>query len=212
VFLPAICAGFFILDFCLSVCLRFFHSPSAVGILVTLVLQHCSCNIVPATPFIQGEAREEHTPESSETEEEDEDFANLGMVNHELSEDEDCVDPSPRKKKKSSNPGCLFTNGCGFWSDDRSQLKNAVESAASKKKDGDDWWCDPTMFGLILGWAHKPSFNFAADVMNSNFVVAPEIKLLESAFDPRRLRGWILTRLRKAKEASFRLEHKRIHV
>jgi hypothetical protein len=185
-------------------------SGSFVLAVVLAFLSHRSCNIVPATPFIQGEAREERMPESSETEE-DEDFANLGMVNDELSEDEDHVDPPPRKKKKSSNPGCLFANGCGFWSDDRSQLKTVVESAASKKKVGDDWRCDPTMFGLILGWAHKPSFNFAADVRNSNFVVAHEIKL-ESAFDPCRLRGWILTRLRKPKEASFRLECKRIHV
>jgi hypothetical protein len=178
---------------------------------VLAFLSRWSCNIVPATPFIQGEAREEHMPESSETEEEDEDFANLGMANNEVSQDEDHVDLPPRKKKKSSNPGCLFTNGCGFWSHDRSQLKTVVESAASKKKVGDDWRCDPTMFGLILRWAHKPSFNFAADVMNSNFVVAREIKL-ESAFDLCRLRGWILTRLRMPKEASFRLEHKRIHM
>jgi hypothetical protein len=186
-------------------------SGSFVLAVMLAFLSHWSCNIVPTTPFVQGEARKEHMPESSETEEEDEVFANLGMVNDELSEDEDCVDPPPQKKKKSSNPGCLFTNGCSFWSDDRSQLKTVVESAASKKKVGDDWRCDPTMFGLILRWAHKPSFNFAADVMNSNFVVACEIKL-ESAFDLCRLRGWILTRLRKPKEASFCLEHKRIHV
>jgi hypothetical protein len=151
----------------------------------------------------------EAVPESSETEEEDEEFENAGTVDDDHAEDEDHVDP-PQKQKKSSNPGCLFTNGCGFWSDDRSQLKTVVESAASKKKVGNDWQCDPSVFGLILRWAHKPSFNFAADVMNSNFVVAREIKL-ESAFDLCRLRGWILTRLRNPKEVSFCLEHKRVH-
>jgi hypothetical protein len=188
-----------------------FACGSFILAVVLAFLSHWSCNIVPATPFIQGKALEEHMTESSETEEEDEDFANPGMVNDELLEDEDHVDPPPRKKKKSSNPGCHFANGCGFWPDDRSQLKTVVESAASKKKVGDNWRCDPTMFGLIVGWAHKPSFNFAADVMNSNSVVAREIKL-ESAFDLCRLRGWILTRLRNPKEASFCLEHKRIHV
>jgi hypothetical protein len=51
----------------------------------------------------------EAVPESSETEEEDEEFENAGTVDHDHAEDEDHVDP-PRKKKKSSDPGCLFTN------------------------------------------------------------------------------------------------------
>jgi hypothetical protein len=202
----------FVQDFLFLTSFFLFASGSFILAVVLAFLSHWSCNIGPTTPFIQGKALEEHMPESSETEEEDSDFANLGTVKDEHSEDEeDCVDPAPRKKKKSSDPGCLFTDGCGFWSHDRSQLKTVVELAASKKKVGDDWQCDPTVFGLILRWDHKPSFNFAADVMNSNFVVAREINL-ESAFDLCRLRGWILTRLRNPKEASFCLEHsKRIH-
>ena len=149
----------------------------------------------------EGVSSEEESLEVEEDDDSDDDGTeDKGDVN-----DEDYVEP-PGKEKKSSNPGCLFTNGIGFMSDDRSQLKTVVESAAAKKIVSDDWQSDPSMFGLIIRWAHKPSFNFAADVMNSNFVVSREIAV-SSPFDLCRLRGWILTRSRNSNHGKFKLEY-----
>jgi hypothetical protein len=72
------------------------------------------------------------------------------------------------------------------------RLKTVVELAAAQKKVRNLWRPDPSACGLIIRWAHKPSCNFAADVMNANFVFAIKIHL-ESPFDLCRLRGLILT-------------------
>ena len=155
----------------------------------------------------EGGSSEEESLEVEEDEDSDDDGTeDKGDVN-----DDDYIEPPGKEKKSSTNPGCLFTNGIGFMSDDRSQLKTVVESAAAKKIVSDDWQSDPSMFGLIIRWAHKPSFNFAADVMNSNFVVSREIAV-QSPFDLCRLRGWILTRSRSLnKGKKYHLEYKRFH-
>ena len=141
--------------------------------------------------------------------EKDEDSDDKGTEEKGDVKDEDYVEP-PRKEKKSSDPACLLTNGFGFLSDDRSQLKTVAKSAAAKKIVCDDWQSDPSIFGLIIRWAHKPSFKFAADVMNTNFFASLEIAF-PSPFDLCRLRGWILTRSRNSNQGKFNLESKRFH-
>jgi hypothetical protein len=86
----------------------------------------------------------------------------------------------------------MFTTGSDFSSNDKSRLKTVVELAAAKMKVRDLWCPDLSACRLIISWAHKPPCSFAADVMNSNFVVAREIQL-ESPFGLHRLQGWILT-------------------
>jgi hypothetical protein len=114
----------------------------------------------------------------------------------------------PAKERKSSDPCCLFTTGLGFSSpDDKSWLRIVVELAVSKTKISDVWHPDPSMQGVIIRWARKSPCNFAANVINSNFVVAREIAF-NSPFDPScSLQSWVLTRGRGLK-GKFHVECK----
>jgi hypothetical protein len=134
------------------------------------------------------------TPEEYETDEDDEDYMEL---------------IASKQKSSKSNPFILFTNGLGFSANNKSQLSTVIESESSKKDFCLAFQPDPSLFCLVYRWARKPAYNFAADVLNSNLVVAREIGL-SSPFDLCKLRGWILTR-RAASTDQFHIEYKRFH-
>jgi hypothetical protein len=150
---------------------------------------------------------DEEVEENSDSEDEEESEA----------EDEDCVvvpdapeddDVAPAAAKKS-DAFCLFTTGLGFSSRNKTRLRTVVESAAEKKTFSRTWPPDSSMHSLVRRWARKASHDFAADVVNSNCVVARGLGL-GSPFDPCNLRGWILTR-RAGSKGDFRVECKRFH-
>jgi hypothetical protein len=128
------------------------------------------------------------------------------VVDPDAPEDDD-VAPTAAKK---SDAFCLFTTGLGFSSEKKTRLRTVVESAAEKKKFSRTWCPNLSMHGLVHRcWARKPSCDFAADLINSNYVVARELGL-GSPFDPCNLRCWILTR-RAGSKGDFRIGHKRFH-
>ena len=93
----------------------------------------------------------------------------------------------------------------------RSSKLLSSRPGAAKKIVSDNWQSGPSMFGLIIRWAqHKPSFNFAADVMNFNFFVSRKIAV-SSPYDLCRLCGWILTQSCKSNPGKFNLEDKQFH-
>jgi hypothetical protein len=113
-------------------------------------------------------------------------------------DDDDDDDPdyavvSSKKGKKSISQPLLFTNGLGFSANNQSKLSTVVESVASKKEFSLHCKPDVSLFCLVYWWARRTAFNFAADVLNSNLVVAREIGFV-SPFDLCNLRGWVLTR------------------
>jgi hypothetical protein len=124
-------------------------------------------------------------------------------------DDEDYIDLDANERKSRTNPLCLFTTGLGFSVDDKSRLKAVIESAASKNKFCDTFVPHPSLFGLVYRWARRPAYNFAADVLNSNHVVAREVGF-SSAFQLCNLRGWILTRHLRSK-VPFLISYKRFH-
>jgi hypothetical protein len=89
-----------------------------------------------------------------------------------------------------------------------------VESAASKNKLSGDFDPRPSLLNLVYRWARRPACSFAADILNSCFVVAREMGL-DSAFHLCNLRGWIVTlpTLRRVGSTvpPFNIEHKRFH-
>lgn len=84
-----------------------------------------------------------------------------------------------------------------------------IESARNKNDFSLAFEPDPSLFCLVYRWAHRPPYNFAADVLNSNSVVAREVGL-SSPFDLCKLRGWILTQ-RAASADIFNIQYKRFH-
>jgi hypothetical protein len=135
---------------------------------------------------------------------------NDATSNSDTEDDEDDEDYVLDERKKSpSNPLCLFTTGLGFSADDKREMKAVIESAASKNKFCATFTADSTLLCLVYRWARKPSFNFAADILNSIHVVARSVGL-ESAFQLCYLRGWIVTR--RSSTSSFpHIEYKRFH-
>jgi hypothetical protein len=122
-------------------------------------------------------------------------------------DDEDCV--LDERKKSQSDPLCLFTAGLGFSAEDKTVMTAVIESARSKNKFCASFTADPTLLCLVHRWARKPLFNVAADILNSNHVVARGIGF-ESAFQPRHLRGWMVSFW--STTGSFPvIEHKRFH-
>jgi hypothetical protein len=121
-------------------------------------------------------------------------------------DDKDCVNLVANERKLSSDPLCLFTTGLGFLSEDKSRLRAVFKSAGSKHKCFDTFVAHPSLFCLVCWWAWRHACNFAANVLNINFVVAREIGL-GSAFQLRDLCGWILTR-RFGMKDPFHIEHK----
>ena len=108
-------------------------------------------------------------------------------------EDEAYSEPSNPKKPSNFIP-ILFTTGLGFSTDDnKTQLSNVQESASSCQEICETYSPDPSLYGLVIRWSRKEKYHFAADVLNSNFVVARELGL-NSPFDLCQLRSWILTR------------------
>ena len=97
----------------------------------------------------------------------------------------------------------MFTTGLGFSTADKSRLRAVVESALSKNTFSGTFDPNPSLIGLIIRWASRPAANFAADIFNSNFVVAREMGL-DSAFQLCHLRGWILTLPTVGRRASIR--------
>jgi hypothetical protein len=157
----------------------------------------------PARKNDDEEVEEESEAEDEEeSEAEDEDH----VVDPDAPEDDDVA---PNAAAKKSEAFCLFTTGLGFSSGNKTRLRTVVESAAKKKKFSRTWHPDSSMCGLVCRWARKPSYDFAADIMNSNYVVARELGL-GSPFDLCNLRGWILTR-RAGSKGDFRVECKRFH-
>ena len=116
-------------------------------------------------------------------------------------------------KQKSNFVPILFTTGLGFSTDDKSRLSTVQESASSRQVISESYSPDPSLYGLVIRWSRKQKYHFAADVLNSNFVVARELGL-SSPFNLCQLRGWILTRCLKLDASGrvpFRIEYKRFH-
>ncbi len=148
----------------------------------------------PGTGDVAGHNKRKATNEEANSDDED--------------ADEDYVDlPAKQNRKSSNTTPIMFTNGLGLSADNLSQLKSVIETAKSKKAFSQTFEPDPSLFCLVYRWAHKPPYNFAADVLNSNSVVAREVGL-SSPFDLCNLRGWILTR-RSASANEFHIQYKR---
>ncbi len=97
--------------------------------------------------------------------------------------DEDFVDvPANKHRKSSTITSIMFTNGLGLSAENLSQLKSVTETAQSKRDFSLAFEPDPSLFCLVYRWAHKPPYNFAANVLNSNSVVARKVGL-SSPFD-----------------------------
>jgi hypothetical protein len=126
-------------------------------------------------------------------------------------EDEDYIKSIANKHKSSSksDPSILFTNSLGFSADNKSQLSSVIESESSKKEFSLVFQPDPSLYCLVYRWARRPAYTFAADVLNSNLVVASEVGF-SSPFDLCNLRGWILTR-RAVSTNRFYIEYKKFH-
>ncbi len=112
--------------------------------------------------------------------------ANNEQQESDSDEADDYVPPSNKHTKRNAN--ILFTNGLGFSADNQSQLQTVIESARNKNDFSLAFEPDPSLFCLVYRWAHRPPYNFAADVLNSNSVVAREVGL-SSPFDLCKLRG-----------------------
>jgi hypothetical protein len=151
---------------------------------------------------------EDNCKTSEEDKEANEKF-DMNVDEDDEDEDEDYIDLVANKHMSQSNHLCMFTTGLGFSADDKSRLKAVVESATSKNKFCETFVRHPRLFGLVFRWARRPAYNFAADVLNSNHVVARKVGLC-SAFQLCNLRGWIVTRRLRSKDP-FHIQYKRFH-
>jgi hypothetical protein len=124
-------------------------------------------------------------------------------------DDEDYVDSISKSSKTSprSTTDILFTTGLGFTAEKQSELRTLVESAASKDEFSQAFKPNKDLYCLVFWWARKPPYHFAADILNSNAVVACEAGL-SLPFYLCQLYGWILIR-HNSDSSRFHIQCKR---
>jgi hypothetical protein len=148
---------------------------------------------------------------SNESPDNDKNYS-LNDANNDNDDDEDYVEIIPKSSKASrpkSTTNILFTTGLGFNAKKQSELRTVVESTASKDEFSQAFKPAKDLYCLVFRWARKPPYHLAADIMNSNAVVAREAGL-SSPFHLCQLRGWIITR-RNPKSSLFHIQYKRFH-
>ena len=155
------------------------------------------------------ENNDDDDDDDDDSDNEDDDVEDNDDDDDDDDDDQDCAAVSSKKGKKSISQPLLFTNGLGFSANNQSKLSTVVESVASKKEFSLHCKPDVSLFCLVCRWARRTAFNFAADVLNSNLVVAREIGFV-SPFDLCTLRGWVLTR-RGSATTQFNVQCKRFH-
>jgi hypothetical protein len=92
-------------------------------------------------------------------------------------DDDDKYIEQPPKSKRKSTSDILFTTRLGFTSENQLDLVPVIESAANKNEFSLSFNPDKDLYCLVFWWAQKPPLHFAADIMNSNAVVAREAGL-----------------------------------
>jgi hypothetical protein len=97
-------------------------------------------------------------------------------------DDDDKYIEQPPKSKRKSISDILFTTGLGFASENHLDIMPVIESAADRNEFSLSFNPDKDLYCLVFWWAQKPPFHFAADIMNSNAVVAREAAGLSSPF------------------------------
>jgi hypothetical protein len=131
--------------------------------------------------------------------EDDEDHEDTDKDDGDYEDDEESV-----KKKKKQKVDILFTTAVGLSVDNKAELHAVIETAASKRQFCADFMPHKNLHCLVVRWARKSAFNFAADIFNSNAIVAKEVKL-SSPFDLCHIRGWCVT----LKGQTFIIQYKR---